>query len=438
MRLFGEEKTRYRLYKSGKLWLVALIGVFALAIGHQPSHVKASSVATRTATLAVQPATLGQELNLNNQQTINADSPTSSNEVVVKCVDDAGNTLVKDTVLQGEVGKPYTIKPATIANYQYAKLANGSAPINGTFSKGTLTVTLVYTKVPVTQRTVNVKYVDEHGNEIAPATTLTGTVGGSYTAVPANVKNYEYAHLAANSAPEKGSFTANPQTVTFVYTEKPAAQGSVTERFVDEAGKRIAPDKTLTGQVGDLYEARPIEISDYAFSRVAQGSAPAGNTFINGNVIVTFVYKRVPATQGSVTVRYVDENGNELAPNKVLTGQSGSAYTTGPITINGYRYVRLAADSAAASGTFPKDTGLVVSFVYTKPAIPVMPTTPETSTVLSTSSQSATTEVITPSAQRRLPNTNEKHEDGIAAVGLALLSLMGLGSTQLFRKAKRQ
>ena len=208
LRLFGEEKTRYRLYKSGKLWLVALIGVFALAIGHQPSHVKASSVATRTATLAVQPATLGQELNLNNQQTINADSPTSSNEVVVKCVDDAGNTLVKDTVLQGEVGKPYTIKPATIANYQYAKLANGSAPINGTFSKGTLTVTLVYTKVPVTQRTVNVKYVDEHGNEIAPATTLTGTVGGSYTAVPANVKNYEYAHLAANSAPEKGSFTA--------------------------------------------------------------------------------------------------------------------------------------------------------------------------------------------------------------------------------------
>lgn len=104
LRLFGEEKTRYRLYKSGKLWLVALIGVFALAIGHQPSHVKASSVATRTATLAVQPATLGQELNLNNQQTINADSPTSSNEVVVKCVDDAGNTLVKDTVLQGEVG----------------------------------------------------------------------------------------------------------------------------------------------------------------------------------------------------------------------------------------------------------------------------------------------------------------------------------------------
>ena len=129
--------------------------------------------------------------------------------------------------------------------------------------------------------------------------------------------------MAANSAPEKGSFTANPQTVTFVYTEKPAAQGSVTERFVDEAGKRIAPDKTLTGQVGDLYEARPIEISDYAFSRVAQGSAPAGNTFINGNVIVTFVYKQVPATQGSVTVRYVDENGNELAPNKVLAGQSG-------------------------------------------------------------------------------------------------------------------
>ena len=118
MRLFGEEKTRYRLYKSGKLWLVALIGVFALAIGHQPNQVKASSMATRTATLAVQPATLGQELNLNNQQTMNADSPTSSNEVVVKCVDDAGNTLVKDMILQGEVGKVYTIKPATIANYQ--------------------------------------------------------------------------------------------------------------------------------------------------------------------------------------------------------------------------------------------------------------------------------------------------------------------------------
>lgn len=77
--------------------------------------------------------------------------------------------------------------------------------------------------------------------------------------------------------------------MTFVYTEKPAATGSVTERFVDEAGQRIAPDKTLTGTVGDLYEARPIEISEVAFSRVATGSAPAGNAFIHGHVIVTFV-----------------------------------------------------------------------------------------------------------------------------------------------------
>ena len=67
-----------------------------------------------------------------------------------------------------------------------------------------------------------------------------------------------------------------------------------------------------------------------------------------------------PAEKGTVTVKYVDESGKEIAPSKTLTGAVGDAYTTTAATIDGYS-VSKTPDNA--TGTYTK-AGITVTYTY--------------------------------------------------------------------------
>ena len=372
-------------------------------------------------------------------------TPAAQGTVNVKYVDDSGNQIAPDKTLSGKVGDPYNVSPISIDNYQYAHLAAGSAPVSGQFTDGSLTVTFVYTKTPAAQGTVDVKFVDDQGNQLAPDQTFSGKVGDPYTISPISIKDYQYAHLATNSAPATGTYTNGTITVTMVYTKTPIPQGSVNVKYVDDAGNTLVPDKVLTGQPGDPYEARPIDIANYQFSSLAPDSAPENGTFTTGTLTVTFVYHKNPAAQGTVNVHYVDENGNALAPDKVLTGTAGTAYTTAPATIAGYQYLRMAPNSAADSGTFTNGT-LNVTFVYATTSTPVTPSTPTSpstpnppSNLPSTGGNNGSpTTTITPDekANHTLPRTHEAQQIGLTALGVVLLALAGFLGVRWRRKTK--
>ncbi|WLV77423.1 MucBP domain-containing protein [Lacticaseibacillus parahuelsenbergensis] len=385
MRPIGEEKVHSKLYKDGKLWVVMLIGFFLMG-GTSSAHKVAAKSINETSQLA-------QRSRVN-----------------------AALTRQQKKYLSNPVVSPIT---------ETGKAAED----------------------PATQGTVDIKFVDDQGNQLAPDQTFSGKVDDPYTISPISIKDYQYAHLATNSAPASGTYTNGTVTVIMVYTKTPIPQGSVNVKYVDDAGNTLAPDKVLTGQPGDPYEARPIDIANYRFTSLAPGSAPENGTFSTGTLTVTFVYSKNPAAQGTVNVHYVDENGNTLAPDKVLTGNAGTPYTTAPTTIAGYQYLRMAPNSAADSGTFTNGT-LNVTFVYAKTSTPVTPSTPTNpstpnppSNVLPSmgGNNGATTTIITPTnkAKHTLPRTHEEEQIGLTALGVVLLALAGFLGIRWRRRAKK-
>ncbi|QVI34170.1 hypothetical protein BVJ53_11580 [Lacticaseibacillus chiayiensis] len=392
VRPIGEEKVHNRLYKDGKLCVVMLIGLFFVG-GATPTH----QVAAKSAT---------------------------------------------PSVLTGQ-------SSALSKTYELTAPGNTSSAI-GHQQKQSLPDTSLYTKAPVTQGTVDMKFVNDQGRQLAPDQTISGKVGDTYTVTPISIKDYQYAHLASGSAPATGTYTNGTLTVTLVYAKTPIPEGTVNVKYVDDAGNPLAPDKVLNGQPGDPYEARPIDIANYQFTSLAQDSAPENGTFSTGTLTVTLVYNKTPVAQGSVNVHYVDENGNQLAPDNVMTGKAGMPYTTSPATITGYHYLRLASNSAADSGTFTNGT-LNITFVYAKTSTPVKPSTPVTistpinpftpnppSNVLPSTdgNNGATITIIMPTnkAKHTLPRTHEEQQIGLTVLGVFLLAVVGfLGIRRYWR-----
>ncbi|MDB1717915.1 MucBP domain-containing protein, partial [Enterococcus casseliflavus] len=105
---------------------------------------------------------------------------------------------------------------------------------------------------------VNVRYLDGQGQEIHEMQTLTGTIGEPY-----DVSNEEYKltidgyTLDETKLPEnsKGILGETAQTVTYVYTKNPVPAADVTVEYVDTEGKEVHPSQTISGNVGDPYDA---------------------------------------------------------------------------------------------------------------------------------------------------------------------------------------
>ena len=142
--------------------------------------------------------------------------------------------------------------------------------------------------------------------------------------------------------------------------------GAVTAKYVDENGVELDPSVTTTGETGTDYSTTEKTIAGYTFVRVE--GEPSG-TYTDGKIIVTYVYKRVPVviTEGTVTAKYVDENGVELDPSVTTTGETGTDYTTTEKTIAGYTFVRVEGEP---SGTYT-DGEIIVTYVYKKVPVEV-------------------------------------------------------------------
>ncbi|MBC1893131.1 MucBP domain-containing protein [Listeria booriae] len=91
---------------------------------------------------------------------------------------------------------------------------------------------------------------------------------------------------------------------------------------------------------------------------------PVGATDYSRYIRVDFKQRVLPAkaTVQPVTVRYVDDQGEVLAPEERLTGVLGEAYEAQAKTINGYQ---LTEEPANRVGTFGTEAQ-TVTFVYTK------------------------------------------------------------------------
>ena len=325
----------------------------------------------------------GKDALATDDDTIQLSVKIASSTVTVKYVDEDGKEIADSVTLTGAVGAAYKAEKKTIDGYEFKEMQTGSASESGTFAKDAQTVVYVYKKTPVKAADVTVRYVDEDGREIAESVTLTGNVGDAYKAEQKAIDGYGFKRLLEGSAPAEGAFTEADQTVTLVYARKaePVKTGKVIVKYVDEQGNEIAESVTLTGNVGDSYTTAAKDIDGYELKTTP---ANATGAYTEADQTVTYVYakKSEPVKTGRVIVRYVDEQGNEIAESVTLTGNVGDAYKAEQKAIDGYGFKRLLEGSAPAEGAFT-EADQTVTLVYAKrsepgkPGEPTEPTEPQ-------------------------------------------------------------
>ncbi|MBC1889109.1 hypothetical protein HCA63_12215 [Listeria booriae] len=116
------------------------------------------------------------------------------------------------------------------------------------------------------------------------------------------------------------------------------------------------------------YDGKYATYSKAGMGNVSFTQRPPGENTSKRFARVDFKQRVLPAkaTVQAVTVRYVDEKGEVLAPEERLTGVLGEAYEAQSKTINGYQLTKEPANRVGTFGTEAQ----TVTFVYTKEAIP--------------------------------------------------------------------
>ncbi|MBC1620947.1 MucBP domain-containing protein [Listeria welshimeri] len=290
-------------------------------------------------------------------------TPVEQGTVTVNYQDEQGNSVAPSETLKGDVGETYTTVQKDITGYDF-KEVQGDA--TGEFTTKAQVVTYIYaqTPTPVEQGTVTVNYQDEQGNSLAPTETLKGDVGETYTTVQKDITGYDFKEVQGDAT---GEFTTKAQVVTYIYTKTvtPVEQGTVTVNYQDEQGNSVAPSETLKGDVGETYTTVQKDITGYDFKEVQ------GNTtgeFTAKAQVVTYIYTQTPVPAANLTIKYLDENGNQIHEPKIISGNVGDPYdVTGDLDklqIEGYTIdtTKLPANATGLLSNEP----IQVVYVYNK------------------------------------------------------------------------
>ncbi len=272
-------------------------------------------------------------------------SEKTNSAVNVFYKDENGDELAPSETISGKSGENYQTTEKTITNY---KLKEIEGQASGQFGDSDTTVTYVYEKAdgaPVT-----VKYVDGDGNELATSDTLNGKIDAPYQSTAKSITGWAVKTTPANA---NGVFTNANQTVTYVYEKADGAP--VTVKYVDEDGNELATSDTLNGKIDAPYQSTAKSITGWA---VKTTPANANGVFTNANQTVTYIYEK--ASGAPVTVKYVDEDGNELATPDTLNGKIDAPYQSTAKSLSGWA---VKTTPANATGVFT-DTNQTVTYVY--------------------------------------------------------------------------
>ncbi|MBC1635619.1 MucBP domain-containing protein [Listeria welshimeri] len=235
--------------------------------------------------------------------------PVEQGTVTVNYQDEQGNSVAPSETLKGDVGKTYKTVQKDVEGYDF-KEVQGNA--TGEFTTKAQVVNYIYAKTvtPVEQGTVTVNYQDEQGNTVAPTETLKGDVGETYTTVQKDVEGYDFKEVQGNTS---GEFTKESQVVTYIYTQIPVPAANLTIEYLDENGNQIHEPKIISGNVGDPYDVTgdldELQIEGYTIDTT---KLPANATGVLSNepIQVIYIYNKNPLADVTITVKFVDYQGN--------------------------------------------------------------------------------------------------------------------------------
>ncbi|MBC2359923.1 MucBP domain-containing protein [Listeria welshimeri] len=249
--------------------------------------------------------------------------PVEQGTVTVNYQDEQGNSVAPSETLKGDVGKTYKTVQKDVEGYDF-KEVQGNA--TGEFTTKAQVVNYIYAKTvtPVEQGTVTVNYQDEQGNSVAPTETLKGDVGETYTTVQKDVEGYDFKEVQGNKT---GEFTKESQVVTYIYTQIPVPAANLTIEYLDENGNQIHEPKIISGNVGDPYDVTgdtdELQIEGYTIDTT---KLPANATGVLSNepIQVIYVYNKNPLADVTITVKFVNRDGNPFTVSDFSTLKDGA------------------------------------------------------------------------------------------------------------------
>ena len=312
--------------------------------------------------------------------------------VTVEYVDKNGNplpggqqTTVKDNV---PVGDKYTTEEKTFDGYHFVGMDKTSDPANGKVTEGTKHVIYVYDKDPepvVQKGSVDVKYVTTDGKVLEDTTTVKDNVpvGESYTTEEKSFDGYHFVGMDKESDPANGKVTEGTKHVIYVYEKDVTPEvkkGTVTVEYVDKNGNPLPGGQQTTVKnnvpVGEDYTTEEKTFDGYHFVGMDKESDPANGKVTEGTKHVIYVYEKdvtPEVKKGTVTVEYVDKNGNPLPGGQQTTVKNnvpvGEDYTTEEKPFDGYHFVGMDKTSDSANGKVTEGTKHVI-YVYEKDVTP--------------------------------------------------------------------
>ena len=381
-------------------------------------------------------------------------------------------TKVKDNAPVGEV---YTTEEKSFDGYHFVGMDKTSDSANGKVTEGDKHVVYVYEKdvtPEVKKGSVDVKYVTTDGKVLEDVTKVkdNAPVGEAYTTEEKSFDGYHFVGMDKTSDSANGKVTEGDKHVVYVYEKDVTPEvkkGSVDVKYVTTDGK-VLEDVTKVkdnAPVGEAYTTEEKSFDGYHFVGMDKTSDSANGKVTEGDKHIVYVYEKdpeVPTTpvekKGSVYVKYVDENGNELPGGEKTTvvkdGKVGSYYFTTEKDFDGYTFSHMAEGSSDPTGKVVEGDQQVV-YVYTKnntpqpePNKPEVPTTPETpavpqeektttNTPVKTSTSKVSVEKVTVNKAAVLPQTGDKKENNSSVMGLVSLGLAGLLGLGIKRKEEK-
>ncbi|EAE9244625.1 hypothetical protein BU434_04990 [Listeria monocytogenes] len=178
----------------------------------------------------------------------------------------------------------------------------------------------------------------------------------SFSNLPIGTKTVTYnATFTATSA--KGVPLSYSLKVTQPITVSEKTDSSVNVFYKDENGNELATSETISGKSGENYQTTEKIITNYKLKEI---EGQASGQFGDSDTTVTYVYEKVDGAP--VTVKYIDEDGNELATPDTLNGKIDAPYQATAKSLSGWT---VKTTPANANGVFT-DTNQTVTYVYEK------------------------------------------------------------------------
>lgn len=249
-------------------------------------------------------------------------------------------------------GETYTTSPITKDHYTLI-----STPTNAsdTMPGEDVDVNYMYKR---DQASITVKYIDSDSGNTIETELVKGYVEDNYVSTPKAISGYRVISPEASQTKVFGTDTV----VEWQYVKR----NTVTVKYIDESTNApISGQQEVVTEYsyGDVFDQRKIDpIYGYTYSRTTITGA-TGTTIEGNDVVVTHYY----APNSQVVVKYKDKaTQEEIASETVIDGYAGKAYTTSPITIDGYVYNNGTDDhSDNTAGTMSSGT-ITVEYYYVK------------------------------------------------------------------------